>query len=51
VTLTAHEGWQRAVNWRQKFPDERMELQGGSLGISFLIFVILAVGVFAWVTR
>ena len=37
--------------WHHKLPDEEKEPQRGSLGISFLIFVILAIGVLAWVTR
>jgi hypothetical protein len=45
--LAADKGWQRVL----KFPDEGKEPQRGSSGISFIIFVILAVGVFACVTR
>jgi hypothetical protein len=39
------------VNWRHKISEEGKERQRNSLGNSFLLFVILAVGVFAWVTR
>jgi hypothetical protein len=47
--LAALDGWQSVVNWRHKFPNQGM--QRGSLGVSFLIFVILAVSVIAWVAQ